>query len=283
MLRRRLGRTMRWCGIAVVLVWSIFPVYWALNTSLMTNSQAQATNVQLLPLHPIWVAYQAIFDAGPDASYAGGGVGTSLLNASIESGGATLLTVVVAALGAYAFARLRFRLRTTLFYAVLGTLTLPIYATLIPLYRLMVDARLDNTYLGIILVYASGFVPLATWILYNTFLAVPATLEEAAFIDGARPIQAFFRVVLPIAAPGIAATAIIVFLFGWGQFIFPLVLSSSTSTQPLTVWLASLASRHVSPFNVIDAAAVVGIAVPSVIVVFFHRWIVDGIVAGSLK
>lgn len=282
-MRRRIGRWSRRVGIAIVVVWSLFPVYWALNTSLMTNAQAQSTPVRFLATHPVFASYQAIFGAGPQSADASGGIGRSVVNIVVESGGATVLTLVIAVLGAYAFARLRFRLKRVLFYTVLGTLTLPVYATLIPLYRIMSDLGLVNTYLGIILVYTSGFLPLAMWIMYNVFVALPPSIEEAAYVDGASMLQTFFKIALPIATPGIAATAIITFLFGWGQFIFPLVLSSSGSTEPLTVVLASLEGRHVVPFTIINAAAIVAIAVPATLVFLLNRWIVDGIVAGSVK
>ena len=159
---------------------------------------------------------------------AAGGVGNqfwrSLLNSTIESGLAMVLTVVIALFAAYAFARLEFRGKRVILIAVLATLLLPVYATLIPLYRIMSNVHLVNTYLGIILVYTSGFLPLAIWIMYNYFASVPRELEEAAFVDGATPVIALWRVMIPVSLPGIAATAIIVFLLGWAQFIFPLVL-----------------------------------------------------------
>jgi multiple sugar transport system permease protein len=282
-MRRRIAVWARRAAIGLVIVWSLFPVYWALNTSLMTNAQAQSTSTHFFPIRPIFANYQAIFGAGPQSAEAAGGIGRSLLNIVVESGFATLLTLVIAILGAYAFARLRFRLKNLFFYTVLATLTLPVYATLIPLYRIMSEAGLVNTYLGIILVYASGFMPLAMWIMYNVFLALPPSIEEAAVIDGASMLQTFYRVALPIAKPGIAATAIITFLLGWGQFIFPLVLSSTGSTQPLTVVLAVLEGRHVVPYTIINAAAIVAVAIPAVLVFLLNRWIVEGIIAGSVK
>jgi multiple sugar transport system permease protein len=282
MRRRRFG-WLRGVGIGVLLLWSLFPVYWALNTSLMSNSEAQSTSLHFFPTHFQFSNYEAIFGYGPSSASTAGGIGRAVVNASIESLGATLLTLVIAVVGAYAFARLRFRFRGPLFYVVLATLTLPVYATLIPLYKILTDLNLVNTYVGIILVYTSGFLPLAMWIMYNMFQALPPSIEEAATIDGASTLQIFRRIVLPIVRPGMAATAIITFLFGWGQFIFPLVLGSTSSTEPLTVTLSALAGRHVVPFTIINAAAIVAIAVPAVIVFFLNRWIVDGIVAGSVK
>ena len=281
-MRRRAGSLARLMALALVVVWSLFPIYWALKTSLSTNVAAQSTPVQWWPTHPNLTAYQALFGAGPESQDAAGGIARSLVNITVEATGATVLTLIVSVLGAYAFARLHFRLKGVLFYAVIATLMLPVYATLIPLYRIMADLRLVDTYTGIILVYTSGFIPLAMWIMYNVFMALPRAIEEAAFIDGATTMQAFRKVVLPTARPGIAATAIVTFLFGWSQFIFPLVLSSSSSTQPLTVLLAAIDSRNV-PYTIVNAAAIIAVAVPAVIVFFLNRWIVTGITAGSVK
>ncbi len=282
MTRRRWSSLGRLVSLVLLVLWSLFPVYWALKTSLSTNAAAQQAPVQMLPSHPSITSYQALFGAGPEAADAAGGIGQALVNIVVETVGATVLTLAIAVLAAYAFARLRFRLKNLVFYTVIGTLTLPVYATLIPLYRIMSDLHLVNSYIGIIFVYTSGSLPLAMWIMYNVFLALPLGIEEAARIDGAGALQTFARIVLPTARPGIAATAIVTFLFGWGQFIFPLVLSSSSATQPLTVLLAAIDSRNV-PYPIINAAAVVAVAIPAVIVFFLNRWIVTGITAGSVK
>ena len=173
-MRRRAGQLARLVALAMVVVWSLFPIYWALKTSLSTNVAAQSTPVQWWPAHLNFTAYQALFGAGPESQDAAGGIARSLVNITVEATGATILTLVVSVLGAYAFARLHFRLKGVLFYAVIATLMLPVYATLIPLYRIMADLRLVDTYTGIILVYTSGFIPLAMWIMYNVFMALPA-------------------------------------------------------------------------------------------------------------
>jgi len=281
-MRRRLGRLGRIAALTMVVVWSLFPVYWALKTSLSTNVASQSTPVQWVPGHLKFTAYQALFGAGPESQDAAGGIARSLINVTVEATGATVLTLVIAVLGAYAFARLRFRLKGLLFYGVIATLMLPVYATLIPIYRIMADLGLVDTYTGIILVYSSGFIPLAMWIMYNVFMALPSSIEEAAFIDGATTMQSFRKIALPMSRPGIAATAIVTFLFGWSQFIFPLVLSSSNSTQPLTVLLAAIDSRNV-PYTIINAAAIIAVAIPAVIVFLLNRWIVTGITAGGVK
>jgi multiple sugar transport system permease protein len=201
----------------------------------------------------------------------------------VECGAATVVTVALATLAGYAFARMQFRGRQILFYSVLATMAFPAYTTLIPLYRIMSSFGLVNTYTGIVLVYVSGFLPLATWILHNYFASLPTSIEEAGLVDGARRMQVLWYLLLPLARPGIVSTALITFLFAWAQFLFPLVLSSDLSTQPLTVVIAALQGRHVVPSTLLNAAGVLAIAVPAVLALAFNRHIVNGLLAGSTK
>ena len=265
--------------IAFVCVWSLFPIYWALNTSLMSNANAQSRPAQFFPF-PVYLSnYKSLFSASdlwPDFSRA-------LLNTVIECVAATVVTIIVAVLASYAFARLQFRFKSTIFYVVLATLSLPIYATLIPLYQIMNQFHLVNTYTGVVLVYTSGFLPLSMWIMYNYFISIPRELEEAAFVDGATPVAVLLRIMMPLALPGIASAAIITFLLAWAQFIFPLVLTSDDSTQPLTVFMTGLLGRHTVPFTLMNATGILSIVVPAVIVILLNRYIISGILAGSIK
>ena len=165
-----------------------------------------------------------------------------------------MLTLVIAVVGGYAFARLRFRLRGVALLRRAGHADAAGLRDADPALQDPDHNSSGEHILGIILVYTSGFLPLAMWIMYNMFQALPPSIEEAAAIDGATTLQIFRRIVLPIVRPGMAAAAIITFLFGWGQFIFPLVLSSTNATQPLTVTLSALAGRHVVPYTMINAA-----------------------------
>jgi multiple sugar transport system permease protein len=275
---RHTGRIARWAGFAAVLLWSLVPIYWSLKTSLETEAAASAQN--FVPLHPTLGNYSALLTGSGDGGLPGP-LRRSTLNIVIECGAATIITVVLATLAAYAFARMKFRGRQALFYAVLATMAFPAYTTLIPLYRLMSDLGLVNTYTGIVLVYVSGFLPLATWVLHNYFSNMPIGLEEAALIDGASRLRVLRFIVLPLARPGIISTALITFLFAWAQFLFPLVLSTDSSTQPLTVVIAALQGRHVVPSTLLNAAGVLAIAVPALLALAFNRYIVNGLLAGS--
>jgi multiple sugar transport system permease protein len=267
-------------GVLFLLVWSLVPLYWVLNISLQTDAQISAKPANYLPPTPSLSNYVSLISgtgALPDA------VRRSMVNISIECGVATVVTVLLSTLAAYAFARMKFRGRTVLFYSVLATMAFPAYTTLIPLYRIMTAFGLVNTYTGIILVYVSGFLPLATWILYNYMSSLPISIEEAAQVDGASRMKVLWLVVLPLARPGIISTAVITFLFAWGQFLFPLVLSSDLSTQPLTVVIAALQGRHTVPFSLLSAAGVFAVGVPALIAVMLNRYIVSGLLTGSVK
>jgi len=272
------ARIWRLVGSAIVLIWSLVPIYWSLKTSLETEADARAQNY--VPLHPTLGNYATLLTRSGDLP---GQIRRAMLNIVIECGAATIVTVVLATLAGYAFARMQFRGRQTLFYAVLATMAFPAYTTLIPLYKIMSNFYLVNTYTGIVLVYVSGFLPLATWVLHNYFVSMPIGLEEAALIDGASRLQVLRRIVLPLARPGIISTALITFLFAWAQFLFPLVLSTDSSTQPLTVVIAALQGRHVVPSTLLNAAGVLAIAVPALLALAFNRYIVNGLLAGSNK
>jgi ABC-type glycerol-3-phosphate transport system permease component len=273
----------RIAAIAVILLWSLFPIYWAFNTSLSTLSGADSTPAHYVPSPLVGTSYRAVLGIGGAGSGISGQLGRSLLNSTIESGAAMVLTVVIAVFAAYAFARLRFRFKRTIFVSVLATLLLPAYATLIPLYRIMASLGLVNTYIAVILVYVSGFLPLAIWILYNYFNTIPPELEEAASVDGASPMVALLRVVIPVAMPGIAAAAIITFLLGWAQFLFPLILTTDLSTQPVTVIVAALNQQRVVPFTLLMACGVLAAAIPGVLALVLNRYIVQGVTAGAVK
>ena len=270
----------RWFGVAFILAWSLVPLYWALNISLQTDAQVGSRPAHYFPSSPTLRNFHTLLAGSGEIP---GQIRRSALNIFVECAAATVVTVLLATLAAYAFARMRFRGRTVLLYGVLATMALPAYATLIPLYRLMSSFGLVNTYTGIVLVYVSGFLPLATWIMHNYMTSLPVSIEEAALVDGASRMGVLWRVVLPLARPGIISTTIVTFLFAWGQFLFPLVLSSDLSTQPLTVVITALQGRHVVPFGLLSAAGMLAILLPAAIAVTLNRYIVSGLLTGSVK
>lgn len=270
----------RWCGVGFIIVWTLTPLYWALNISFQTDAQMSDIPANYVPPTPNLKNYATLLGGSGSISDA---IRQATLNTVIECGAATLVTIVLATLAAYAFARMEFKGKTALFYTMLATMALPAVATLIPLYKLMASVGLVNTYTAVILVFIAGLLPLATWILYSYMTSLPVALEESAAIDGASRLRVLWSIVLPLARPGIVSTAIITFLSGWGYFLLPLVLTSDISTQPLTVVIASMQGKFTTPFTLLSAAGILALLVPAVITLILNRYIVNGLLAGSVK
>lgn len=266
-----------------MMLWSLFPIYWAVNTSLMSNRRAQMRPAQLIAVPPTLRNYTGLLAGLGSAGSTSAEVARALLNTTVEAGGGMVLTIILAVLAGYAFARLQFKGQFIMLSVIIGTLAIPGYAILIGTYRIMDFVGLINTYVGIVLVYTVGFAPLGIWVMYNTFRASPVTLEEAGLVDGASRLRVFWSIALPLARPGVAAVGIITFLFGWGGFLFPLVLSSGISTEPITVLLPSLVATHVEAFTLENAVACLALLVPICIVFFANKWIISGLLTGSSR
>jgi len=273
-------KSFRRFGVAFILIWSLIPIYWVINTSFQTDAQISDVPSNLFPPTPNLDNFKALLIGDGELAHL---VRRSTINIFIECIAATILTVLLATLAAYAFARMEFKGRKFFLFVVIMTMAFPTYTTLIPMYRIMAFVHLVNTYLGIVLCYVSGFLPLATWILFSYMQSLPSAIEEAASVDGASRMQVFRLIVLPLTIPAIASTAVITFLFAWAQFIFPLVLASDESTQPLTVIVAAIQGRHVVPYSLLSAAGVLALSVPAVIALLTNRFIVSGLINGSVK
>jgi multiple sugar transport system permease protein len=170
-----------------------------------------------------------------------------------------------------------------MFVAIVATLGVPAYTVMIPLYRIMIGAGLVDTYLGVTLIYISAFLPLALWLMRSVYQAMPLSLEEAAWLDGASKLYTLVRIVLPLAGPGLVATAILTFLSAWGQFMVPLVFSPTLSTKPLTVLIPEFVTRNYVDYGLMNAAGIVAIVPPILLVIFLNRFLVQGLMAGASK
>jgi multiple sugar transport system permease protein len=206
----------------------------------------------------------------------------ALINSIVTSVAATLLCVAISALGAYAFTRIQFPGRGFLFAAVVATLAIPGYAVLIPLYRIMISLHLIDTYVGVALIYVSAYLPLSLWLLRSVFEALPIALEEAAQLDGAGRLYIFFNIVLPLAGPGLTAAAILTFLGAWGQYLVPLIFSPQ-ATKPLTVLIPEFVTKNFIDYGLITASGSIAVIIPALVVIFLNRYLVSGLLAGSVK
>jgi multiple sugar transport system permease protein len=275
-------------AVILLLIWSLGPIYWSLVTSLTAPNEMMTGTPHLWPPHVTLEHYGKLFGAssqsqGNEVQSVWPQFSAALLNSVITSAAATVVTVLMAAFGAYAFVRLRFPGRDLIFMLVVATMAVPAYTVMIPLYRLMISINLIDTYLGITLIYVSAFLPLALWLMRSVYRSLPISLEEAAWLDGAGRTYTLVRIVLPLAAPGLIASAILTFLSAWGQFMVPLVFSPSLATKPLTVLIPEFVTRNYVDYGLMNAAGVVAIVPPVILVAFLNRYLVRGLMAGAGK
>ncbi|MGO6809392.1 carbohydrate ABC transporter permease [Rhizobium ruizarguesonis] len=276
---------MIWAGVVVLLIWSLGPIYWTIASSVTPSDDFSTRPINFFPQHFTLDHYSRLL--GINIARIGGvevfkQFRAALLNSVVTSIAATLLCVAISSLGAYAFTRLHFPGRKVLFIAVVATLAIPAYAVLIPLYQIMIKLHLVDTYVGVSLIYVSAFLPLSLWLLRSVFEALPIALEEAAQLDGAGRLYIFFNIVLPLAGPGLTAAAILTFLGAWGQYLVPLIFSPQ-ATKPLTVLIPEFVTKNFIDYGLITASGSIAIVIPALVVIFLNRYLVSGLLAGSVK
>jgi multiple sugar transport system permease protein len=271
-----------WIAVAAILIFCLFPFYWLINISLKNGDDL--TSSALIPPHPTLANYKAVFQ-NPDFTHA-------LRNSAIVALTTTVLALVVGSFCAYALARLRLRGKYLILGIVLTISTFPQIAIAAPLFKLWsginifgVNIVLFNTWLGLIIPYLTFALPLSIYILVSFFREIPKDLEEAALVDGATNFQAFRKVVVPLAAPGLATAGILTFIGAWNEFLLAVTLTSSPAarTVPAEISFFTGATEHQVPYGSISAASVV-ISVPLIILVLvFQKRIVAGLTAGAVK
>ena len=212
-----------------------------------------------------------------------GGLGTNFVNSIIITVPAVLIPIALASLAAYAFAWIEFRGRNLLFVCVFALQIVPIQVTLIPLLSLYVKLHLANTFWTVWLSHTMFGLPLAIFLLHNFMKEIPRELIEAARMDGAGHIQIFFRVLMPLLKPALAAFGIFQFLWVWNDLLVALTFAGTPDLAPMTVSLANLAGTQGTQWQLLSAGAFIAIALPVVVFVSLQRFFVRGLLAGGLK
>ena len=263
-------------GIGFIVIYCLAPFYWMVVSSLRTDSEIFENS--WWPRHPSLENYEAVFSSKNN-------FGQGLVNSLIVSIVVTIVALAVATFASYALARLDFRGKGLLLLVVLATSMFPLVAIIVPLLKNFSDWQWINTYQAMIIPDLSFSLPLAVWNLTSFFRQMPQELEQSAMVDGCTPGQAFRKVILPIAAPGIFTTAIIIFIGAWNEFLVAVTMINNPAMQPATVLLSKFtgASQFNTPFGSQMAAGVIMTLPLVLMVLFFQRRIVAGLAAGGLK
>ncbi|MEA2213500.1 MAG: trehalose/maltose transport system permease protein [Solirubrobacteraceae bacterium] len=270
------SRRLSWSGAILLLaVFALVPVVWIISLSF--KDPTTIADGSFLPSKWTTANYSSIFNQPIFTDALRNSIGIALIS--------TVIAVFIASFAAYAIARLDFPGKYIVLAASLGIAMFPPISLVGPLYNIWRTIGLYNTWPGLIIPYMTFALPLSIFVLSSFFREIPWELEQAAQVDGATPSQAFFRVIAPLAAPGIFTTGILVFLFCWNDFVFASTLTSTGAAQTVPAAIAAFpgASQFTAPIGTIAAAAVV-VTVPVVIIVLlFQRRIVSGLTAGAVK
>lgn len=264
----------------LLLLWTVIPIAWVVLVSLTYHAEFSASGISLIPAHPTLTNYARLFGAtatglhGDPLLPIGNGplILQGILNSLIVGVAVMIIGVVASVPAAYALARVELRYRSLGLLLIIATRSIPPVATAVPFFALYSTLRLTGTLSGLILIHLTIVVPLLVWIGYSFFLSMPPSLEKMARVDGCSRWQAFVRVVLPAASPGLMAMAVIALLTSWDEFAFALIFTTGTSSQTFGPALSGMFFLVSQP-NEVAAALVLGLLPPMLLAIFFSRYI----------
>ena len=258
----------------IVALLVLFPFFWMFSVSLKPGAEPFAIPARLWPEHPTLDNYVQAFR--PEFR-------RYFLNSVIVSGATVVITVPLALLAAYSLTRYQFRILSVFLAAVILAQFFPAGAMIIPIYKMMKSVDLLNTYAALIIAYITVTLPVAIWMLRGFLMRFPKTLEEAAAIDGARPLRAFFEIVVPLARPGIVATTVFVLIVTWQEFLFALSFTSTKEMRTLPVGMNDYIGQYGIRYGELMASSVM-VSLPVIVVFFFlQRQFIAGLTAGAVK
>jgi len=274
---RLLSRVGFYLLVLLVFVYLVFPFYWAVVSSLKDPQELFATPVTYWPKHLRWQNYLDVFTMQP--------FGRNLLNSAVVAGTTTLLALLVGSFAAYALGRFRFFGKRPIYYAILAVTMFPQISVLGGMYVLIKTLGLYNTWWALIFSYMIFTLPFTVWVLTSFVREIPRELEEAAYVDGATPVQVLFLVLLPLMAPGLVTAGLLAFIGAWNEFLFALTFTvdDRARTVPVAIAFFSGASQYELPWAQIMAASVI-VTVPLIVLVLvFQQRIIAGLTAGAVK
>lgn len=269
------GKSLTLIAAAIVVVNGFFPAVWILLTSLKTEAELVSKPITWWPHDPTLANYVQAFTDQPLLRYLGNSFAVAVLS--------TILSLVVASLAAYAIARLNLRHRQLILTCIVASSMFPLVTLLVPIFQTMRSLGLLNTYTALVLPYTVLNLPVCTLVLVSFFQSIPRDLENAAMIDGCTRLGALWRVVVPLAAPGVFTAGILAFVNAWDEFLLALSLNASASMRTLPVGITLYQGEFTFPWPIISAALIVAIVPVAVLIAVFQERVVGGLTQGGLK
>ena len=262
-------------ALLVLVVNGVYPLVWIFLTSIKNELELTQVPITYLPQTPDFGNYAQVFKAQPFARF--------FLNSLVISSLSTILCVNVAALAAYALARLRLRYRRVISIIIVAASMFPVVSLIVPLFQIMRGLGWLNTYWALIVPYATFSLPISTLVLTAFFQGIPEDLESAAMIDGCSRFGALWRIIVPLAAPGVVTAAILAFVNSWNEFLLALTFNSAPDMKTVPVGVMLYQGEFTFPWPLISAAIIITIIPIVVLILIFQRRIISGLTAGGVK
>lgn len=269
------GAALRRLAAFAVVLNGLFPALWILATSLKTEAELMRTPITWWPAAPTLENYARAFADQPLARFVFNSVAVALLS--------TLLTLLIGTLAAYALARLRIGYRNTALSAIIAASTFPLVTLLVPLFETMRALGLLNSYAALVLPYTVLSLPVCTLVLVSFFESIPPDLENAAMVDGCTRLGALWKILVPLAAPGVFTAGILAFVNSWDEFLLALSFNSVPALRTLPVGITLYQGEFAFPWPIISAALVVGIVPVALVIMLFQQRVLAGLTAGGVK
>jgi trehalose/maltose transport system permease protein len=268
-----------WILIAAIFIYALFPFYWAVRSAFMPASELFTTPIKYFPTDPTWANFSEVLNSSFFRR--------ALLNSTIVAGSVTLISLAIGSLAAYALGRFRFHGRTFVLYLMLSMTIFPQIAILGALYTMISNFHLYDKLGALILTYLIFTLPFTVWVLTSFMRSLPGELEEAAYVDGATPLQVFYKVLLPLIAPGLVTTGLLAFIAAWNEYLYAVSFIQTPAHYTVPVAITSFTARGGNAFQVpwgqIMAATVV-VTLPLIAAtLILQRRILAGLTAGAVK
>ena len=275
-VRHNAGVSGLYIFLAVMTLFSLFPIYFVVQASLNSTQALVTTDLQLIPTHPTLGNYVYVLVQEPFLQW--------MWNSILVCALATIIALVCATTGAYALSRFRFRGRQASLLVLIALQTFPGLLAIYAYYSILSAIHLDGTPIGLAVVYAAGNIVFGVWNIKGYFDTLPVELEEAARVDGASHFAAFWRIILPLSGPALAASALFMFIGGWNEFVLAkLILNPDPKSLTVPVGLFQLQQDQYTPWGYFAAASVI-VSVPLMLLfLYLQRFFKSGLTIGSVK
>lgn len=267
-------------ALILFLIFFLGPIIWTFIISITPDALVLEKSLRFLPRSFSFNNYKILLNI---SSRQGNLLFRGMNNAIYASFITIIICIPMGILSALALSRINFIGASFIKNSLLITMAIPVMATIIPIYKLFMQLKLLNNMYMLSLVYVTAYLPIITWLTMNYFMSIPKDLDEAAMVDGCSKFMAFMKVILPISFPIIASSILIIFLSTWSQFQIPLILASNESTKPIAIITSEFSTKDTIHYGLTAAAGILALIPPMVLAILFRRFLVSGMMKGSVK